>query len=126
MEKIELTVHEFMAVMGHMDELMDGKVPKGSDSLYAEWHEQWKTLDARLEKLPLMERADMLFDGKIAINYISETHLKQLIDAVEYQVQMHEKLIADNDEDADPEDLEIWMNRRGELKELLTSSDWTL
>ena len=126
MQKIELTVHEFMCVMGHMDELMNGKVPTGSDSLYAEWYDQWKALDQRLEKLPLMDRADMLFDGKVAINYITEKHLKQLVDAVEYQVQLHEKLIADGDEDGDPEDLEIWMNRRGELQDLLTSSDWSV
>ena len=123
MEKLEFTVHEFMAIMGSLDENLAGKnAPEGS--VYNEWHAQWKALDERLEELPMMERADMLFDGKLTINAITEPHLKEVISVVETQVAMHQQLIKDNDEDADPEDLEIWQNRLNDLSELLGSSNW--
>ena len=123
MDKIVFTVHEFMAVMGSMDENLAGKkAPKGS--VYNEWHEQWKVLDERLEELDPMPRANMLFDGKVTINAITEPHLKEVISVVESQVAMHQQLIKDNDEDADPEDLEIWQNRLNDLSELLGSSNW--
>ncbi len=123
MDKLEFTVHEFMTIMGYMDEAIAGKsVPPGS--VYNEWFAQWKALDDRLEKLPMMERADMLFDGKLTINAITEPHLKEVIDVVKAQVALHEQLIKDKDEDADPEDLEIWQNRFNDLTELLGSSNW--
>jgi len=123
LEKLEFTVHEFMAIMGSLDENLPGKnAPEGS--VYNEWHAQWKALDERLEELPMMERADMLFDGKLTINAITEPHLKEVISVVESQVAMHQQLIKDNDEDADPEDLEIWQNRLNDLSELLGSSNW--
>ena len=123
MEKLEFTVHEFMAIMGSLDENLAGKnAPDGS--VYNEWHAQWKALDERLEELPMMERANMLFDGKLTINAITEPHLKEVISVVESQVAMHQQLIKDNDEDADPEDLEIWQNRLNDLSELLGSSNW--
>ncbi len=112
-----------MAIMGHLDENLGGR-PASETSVYTEWFEQWKALDARLEQLPMMERADMLFDGKLTINAITEPHLKEVIGVVEAQIAMHEQLIADDDEDADPEDLETWQNRRKELKELLGSENW--
>lgn len=123
MDKLEFTVHEFMAIMGFLDEKLEGKnAPDGS--VYNEWYQQWKALDERLEELPMMERADMLFDGKLTINAISEPHLKEVIAVVESQIAMHEQLIKDEDEDADPEDLEIWQNRLKDLSELLGSSNW--
>ncbi|HJO73636.1 MAG TPA: hypothetical protein QGH84_00265 [Rhodospirillales bacterium] len=123
MDKLEFTVHEFMAIMGSLDENLAGKnAPEGS--VYNEWYAQWKALDERLEELPMMERADMLFDGKLTINAITEPHLKEVIGVVESQVAMHTQLIKDDDEDADPEDLEIWQNRLKDLSELLGSSNW--
>ncbi len=123
MDKLEFTVHEFMAIMGSLDENLAGKnAPEGS--VYNEWYAQWKALDERLEELPMMERADMLFDGKLTINAITEPHLKEVIGVVESQVAMHTQLIKDDDEDADPEDLEIWQNRLKDLSDLLGSSNW--
>ncbi len=123
MDKLEFKVHEFMAIMGSLDENLAGKnAPEGS--VYNEWYAQWKALDERLEELPMMERADMLFDGKLTINAITEPHLKEVIGVVESQVAMHTQLIKDDDEDADPEDLEIWQNRLKDLSELLGSSNW--
>lgn len=121
--KLEFTVHEFMAIMGSIDESLGGKkAPDGS--VYTEWHGQWKSLDERLEELEPMARADMLFDGKIAVNAITEPQLLEVIEVVKGQIAMHEKLIADEDEDADPDDLEIWRARLKDLSELLGSSDW--
>ena len=112
-----------MAIMGSLDENLAGKnAPEGS--VYNEWHAQWKALDERLEELPMMERADMLFDGKLTINAITEPHLKEVIGVVDAQVAMHQQLIEDENEDADPEDLEIWTTRLKELKELLGSDNW--
>ena len=123
MDKLEFTVHEFMTIMGSIDESLAGKnAPDGS--VYNEWFAQWKALDERLEELPMMERADMLFDGKLTINAITEPHLKEVITIVEAQVVLHEQLIKDDDEDADPEDLKIWQNRHRDLSELLGSSNW--
>ncbi len=123
MQKLEFTVHEFMAIMGNLDENLAGKkAPEGS--VYNEWHQQWKTLDERLEGLDPMPRADMLFDGKVTINAITEQQLQEVIGVVESQIAMHEKLIADDDEDADPEDLEVWQARLKDLNELLNAADW--
>ena len=123
MDKLIFTVHEFMAIMGHLNEGLDGR-PAPQGSVYTEWFEQWKALDDRLEKLPMMERADMLFDGKLTINAITEPYLKEIIGVVEAQAAMHQQLIDDEDEDADPEDLEIWATLLKELKELLGSDNW--
>ena len=71
-----------------------------------------------------MPRADMLFDGKVAINAITEAQLQEVIGVVESQITMHEKLIDDDDEDADPEDLEVWQARLKDLNELLNAADW--
>ncbi len=123
MDKLEFTVHEFMTIMGSLDENLAGKkAPEGS--VYNEWHPQWKALDERLEELPMMERADMLFDGKLTINAITDTQLKEVIGIVQAQVVLHEQLIKDEDEDADPEDLEIWQNRLKDLNLLLNAEDW--
>mgnify|MGYP007046919042 CR=1 FL=1 len=124
MHKIELTVHEFMSIMGGLDERLGGKQATGTDSLYNAWYAQWKALDERLEELGPMERANMLFDGKVSINAISEGHFGELLVAVREQIAMHKQLIKDDDEDADPEDLKIWENRFGELQGLHDSSDW--
>lgn len=123
MDKLEFTVHEFMAIMGNLDENLAGKKsPEGS--VYNEWYAQWKVLDERLEELDPMPRADMLFDGKVSINAIAEPQLQEVIGIVKNQIALHEKLIKDEDEDADPEDLEIWQAKLKDLTELLEGGDW--
>ena len=123
MRKLEFSVHEFMAIMGYLDEsFAGGKAPE--DSVYNEWLVQWKTLDERLEELPPMQRADMLFDGKVTINAIGEPHLREVIGVVSDLIAMQKKLLAEGDEDADPEDLEVFETRLKELKELLSSDNW--
>ena len=124
MQKIELSVHEFMALMGQMDEARNGAGSGAAGTIYDEWHSQWTTLDERLEKLGPMDRADMLYDGKISINAISENHFKELIEAVEYQISFHKDLITTEDEDADEEDLEIWEKCLTRLTGVHASTDW--
>ena len=87
MQKIELSVHEFMSIMGALDEAKKDTT-QNNDTIYTEWFSQWKSLDERLEKLEMMEKADMLFDGKVSINAISESHFLQLIAAVQNQINL--------------------------------------
>ena len=124
MDKIELTVHEFMTIMGTLDEKFGGRQSAAGDSIYAAWLEQWRVLDARLEKLGLMERADMLFDGKVAINALSEQHFRELIKTVEGRVTFNKQLLDEGDEDGDEEELEVWENRLGELQAMHDSAGW--
>ena len=115
MRKLEFTVHEFMTIMGTLDEAYDGAKPP-EDSVLVAWREQYDMLDKRLESLPMMERADMLFDGKMTINAISDGQLNEVLGVVRDHIKMHEKLIAENDLDADPEELETWQDKLGELE----------
>ena len=124
MDKIELTVHEFMTIMGTLDEKFGGRQSAAGNSIYAAWLEQWRVLDARLEKLGLMERADMLFDGKVAINALSEQHFRELIKTVEGRVTFNKQLLDEGDEDGDEEELEMWENRLGELQAMHDSAGW--
>ena len=124
MDKIELTVHEFMTIMGTLDEKFGGRQSAAGDSIYAAWLEQWRVLDARLEKLGLMERADMLFDGKVAINALSEQHFRELIKTVEGRVTFNKQLLGEGDEDGDEDELEMWENRLGELQAMHDSVGW--
>ena len=124
MDKIELTVHEFMTIMGTLDEKFGGRQSAAGESIYAAWHEQWRALDARLEKLGLMERADMLFDGKVAINALAELHFRELLKVIEGRVAFNKQLIDEGDEDGDEEELEMWENRLGELQAMHDSAGW--
>jgi len=124
MHKIELSVHEFMTIMGTLDEGFGGRMKAPDDGLYASWYAQWKAMDERLESLGLMERADMLFDGKVAINALSEAHFLELLKSIRGQVKYHGQLLADKDEDADEEELNMWEERLGELQAMHDSADW--
>ncbi len=124
MQKIELSVHEFMTIMGTMDETYGGRMKAPDESVYAHWYTQWKAMDERLESLGLMERADMLFDGKVAINALSEAHFQELLKSVRGQVKYHGHLIADGDEDGDEEELNMWEERLAELQAMHDSAGW--
>jgi hypothetical protein len=124
MQKIELTVHEFMAIMGQLDEDRNSSGPEAEGTIYEEWYKQWIALDVRLEKLGPMDRADLLFDGKISINAISEDHFQSLIEAVKFQILFHKNLIDTDDEDADEEDLDTWNKCLNRLAGHHSSADW--
>ncbi len=114
MRKLEFNVHEFMTIMGTLDEATGGR-PAPEDSVLNAWREQYVTLDKRLESLDMMERADMLFDGKLTINAISDSQLNEVMSVVRDLIKMHERLIAEEDLDADPEDLEAWQDKLADL-----------
>lgn len=116
MQKLELSVHEFMTIMGSLDERRRQGEKIGSESILEAWHQQYEVLDERLESLDMMDRADMLFDGKVTINMITDGQMAELIKVVSDQVAFHKKLIAEDDIDADPEDLEMWEARLAALK----------
>lgn len=122
MDKLELSVHEFMTIMGALDERQRQGQKVGSDSILEAWRQQYEVLDERLESLDMMDRADMLFDGKVTINMITDEQMAELIQVVEDQVAFHKKLIDEDDLDADPEDLEMWQARLKALKEATTQS----
>ena len=120
MSKLQFSVHEFLSIMGRIDEDLNGAKPK-PDSLYMEWFDQWKQMEAKAEKLAPMERADFYFDGKVTINAISEPHLRELVETVKALVNINETMFAENDPDADEEDLAMWRNRSRELSGTLAS-----
>ncbi|MEQ8666954.1 MAG: hypothetical protein RIC16_14640 [Rhodospirillales bacterium] len=118
MAKIKFTVHEFLAIMGYMDEELGGRNPH-PDSVFNDWYTQWRQIDDQAESMAPMERADFLFDGRVNIKTISEPHLIEVIKVVEAQVAMHKQLLADNDPDADEDDLDIWERKLVELNAAL-------
>ena len=120
MSKLQFSVYEFMAIMGRIDEDLNGAKPV-PDSVFLEWEDQWRQLEKRSDSLSPMERADLLFDGKVTINAITETHLREVIGVVQSQVSMQETLHEDDDPDADEEDLAMWRTRLRELSGMLAS-----
>ena len=120
MSKLQFSVYEFMAIMGRIDEDLNGMRPM-PDSVFVEWKDQWKQLEEKSEALGPMERADLLFDGKVTINAISEEHLREVIDVVAGQVEMNQQMIDEDDPDADEEVLAMWRNRHRELNGMLAS-----
>ena len=60
MQKIELSVHEFMSIMGALDEAR-GNEKQEENTIYDEWFSQWKTLDERLENLDMMDGFNLGF-----------------------------------------------------------------
>ncbi len=122
--KLEITVHEFLTIMGKLDAERKGQPPGDGDSIYDTWYDHWVALEKKVDKLSPMARADMLFDGKVGINAISENHLAEIIGVVEDQIAMHRELIKTDDEDADPEDLAMWQERLSQLVDLRKSTGW--
>ena len=115
---LQLTVHEFLTIMGTLDEHMEKTGFEGVSAIYDSWYQQWREVEAKVEKLSMMKRADMLFDGKVTINDISAEHLVEAKACINEQIFMHKKMIEVNDVDADPDDLEIWENRLASIKDL--------
>ena len=117
-----MTVHEFLTIMGTLDEHMEKTGFKGESAIYDAWYQQWRDVEAKVEGMSMMDRADMLFDGKVTINDIPAEHLAEVTVCIKEQVAIHTKMIEENDIDADPDDLEIWQNRLAAVKELKKDS----
>ncbi len=109
MRTLTLSVHEFLALMGGLDEQMEESGFKADSGIYDAWYQQWRDIEAKIEKLSMMERADMYFDGKVNINDLSDEHLIEAKEQVQRQIDINQKMINEDDIDADPNDLEIWL-----------------
>ena len=120
MSKLQFSVYEFMSIVGYMDEELKGQ-KAAPGSVYNEWIDQWRDLEKRSDALGPMERADLLFDGKVTINAITADHLREVIEVVSTIYKMNEKMVEDDDPDADEEDVSLWRNRLRELNGVLAS-----
>lgn len=120
MSKLQFSVYEFMSIVGYMDEELKGQ-KAAPGSVYNEWIDQWRDLEKRSDALGPMERADLLFDGKVTINAITADHLREVIEVVSIIYKMNEKMVEDDDPDADEEDVSLWRNRLRELNGVLAS-----
>ena len=118
MSNLQLTVHEFLTIMGTLDEHLEEAGFEGESAIYDAWYQQWRDVEAKVEKLTMMDRADMLFDGKVTINDIPAEHLIEVRACINEQIFIHKKMIKENDVDADPDDLEIWQNLLASIKDL--------
>lgn len=118
MNNLQLTVHEFLTIMGTLDEHMEKTGFKGESAIYDAWYQQWRDVEAKVESLDMMARADMLFDGKVTINDIPTEHLEEVKGCIREQIGIHTKMIEEDDIDADPDDLEIWENRLAAVEKL--------
>ena len=75
MDTIKFSVHEFMTLMGRLNERdRDGDgVP--ATSIWHKWKKRYQDLDKELEKLDMMDRADMLFDGKVKFEDVPKSEI---------------------------------------------------
>jgi len=115
---LTLSVHEFLAIMGGLDEQMEESNFKAESGIYDAWYQQWRDLEAKIEKLPMMERADMYFDGKVNINDLPDSQLAEVKEQVQRQIDICQTMINEEDIDADPDDLEIWMQLMSVINKL--------
>ena len=126
METLIFSVHEFMIMMGILREQKnEGKdIPK--DSIWNTWQPRYQELDRDLEKLDMMRRADMLFDGKVTFHDVSNDMIREVMSLVDIHLKFEQNLIEEGDLDGDPDEVEIWpgaslnLNRvpLGDLKSL--------
>ncbi|MEX0694387.1 MAG: hypothetical protein WD075_08095 [Rhodospirillales bacterium] len=121
MDTIQFSVHEFMTLMGVLNErVRDGSgVP--ATSIWHKWKKRYQDLDKELEKLDMMDRADMLFDGKVKFEDVPKPEIEEVLQLVNDHIAYEQSLINDKDPDADPEEVEIWQTLHARLE---TSLDW--
>lgn len=121
MDTIQFSVHEFMTLMGMLNErVRDGDgVPK--TSVWFKWKKRYQDLDKDLEKLDMMDRADMLFDGKVKFEDVPREDIQEVLGLVDDHIKHEERLIEERDPDADPEEVEIWQTLHARLE---TSLEW--
>jgi len=121
MDTIQFTVHEFVTLMGILNERVrdGGGVP--ATSVWHKWKKRYQDLDKELEKLDMMDRADMLFDGKVKFEDVPKDDIQEVLGLVEDHIAHEQNLIDEKDPDADPEEVEIWQTLHARLE---TSLDW--
>lgn len=123
METVQFSVHEFMTIMGILNEQVRDGDGVAKASVWHAWKDRYKTLDKELEKLDMMDRADMLFDGKVTFNDVSKEHIAEVLGIVAAHVEYEKQLIEDDDPDADPDEVEIWRTVHMRLETTLEMAD---
>ncbi|MCK5777758.1 MAG: hypothetical protein KAH11_03135 [Rhodospirillales bacterium] len=121
MDTIQFSVHEFMTLMGILNEQeRDGDgVPK--TSVWHKWKKRYQDLDKDLEKLDMMDRADMLFDGKVKFEDVPREDIQEVLGLVQDHIKHEQSLIEEHHPDADPDEVEIWQTLHARLE---TSLEW--
>lgn len=116
METLKFSVHEFMIIMGILRERQNagGEIP--SDSIWFTWQERYKELDRDLEKLDMMQRADMLFDGKVTFHDATVPMMQEVLSLIDTHLAFEQSLIEEGDLDGDPDEVEIWRTLRLRLE----------
>lgn len=122
METLIFSVHEFMIIMGILRERKnEGKdIPK--ESIWNTWQPRYQELDRDLEKLDMMRRADMLFDGKVTFHDVSNDMIREVMGLVDIHLAFEQNLIEEGDLDGDPDEVEIWRMLRLRLETSLAQA----
>lgn len=123
METVQFSVHEFMTVMGILNEKVRDGDGVAKDSVWHKWKDRYKTLDKELERLDMMDRADMLFDGKVTFDDVSKEHVAEVLTIVDGHIKYETQLIEDGDPDADPDEVDIWKTLHARLETTLEMAD---
>lgn len=123
MDTVQFTVHEFMIIMGMLNERVRDGDGVAKDSVWHAWKDRYKKLDVELEKLDMMDRADRLFDGRVTIDDVTKPQLQEVIALVDEHAGHEQRLIDENDLDADPDELEIWKTLHARLETTLNWED---
>lgn len=116
METLIFSVHEFMIIMGILRERKNAGEDIPSDSIWFQWQERYKELDRDLEKLDMMQRADMLFDGKVTFHDVTKPMMEEVLSLIDVHLAFEQGLIDEGDLDADPDEVEIWRTLRLRLE----------
>ena len=121
MHTLKFSVHEFVTIMGILSERVREGDGVPSTSVFHAWKSRYDELDRDLEKLDMMERADMLFDGKVSRDNVTREHIEEVMEIVVAHRAHEQKLIDDGDIDADQDELDIWNTVYARLE---TSLEW--
>lgn len=123
METVQFSVHEFMTIMGILNEQERDGNGVAKDSVWHKWKDRYRTLDKELEKLDMMDRADMLFDGKVTFDDVSKEHVAEVLTVVDGHIKHEAQLIEDGDPDGDPDEVDIWKTVHARLETTLEMAD---
>lgn len=116
METLIFSVHEFMIMMGILRERHNEGQDIPADSVWHVWQERYKELDRDLEKLDMMQRADMLFDGKVTFHDVTKPMMLEVVSLIDIHLAFEQGLIEEGDLDGDPDEVEIWRTLRLRLE----------
>ncbi len=123
METVQFSVHEFMIIMGILNEQERDGDGVAKDSVWYKWKDRYRTLDKDLEKLDMMDRADMLFDSKVTFDDVSKEHVAEVLTIVDGHIKHEMQLIEDGDLDGDPDEVDTWKTVYARLETTLEMAD---